>query len=172
MALFEPAFLETMKREGGYANDPDDHGGETYRGVSRKNWPGWAGWALVDKLKARKDFPACLARNTDLQLLVKNFYQRNFWTPVMVAIADQSLANWLFDKAVNCGTSRAYKLLQAALHVDQDGVIGPQSRAAVNAADPVALLAACRDAAKSYYTNLALHDPTQSKFLHGWLARA
>ena len=172
MAQFEPAFAETMKREGGYANDPADHGGETYRGISRNNWRGWDGWPDIDRLKQQKDFPSCLDRNADLQGRVKLFYKRNFWTPVMDEIANQALVNWLFDKGVNMGVQRAYKLMQRALHVDEDGVIGPQTRAQIKQADPVELLAACRIEAKRFYTNLALKDPSQTRFLNGWLARA
>jgi lysozyme family protein len=181
MALFEPAFNELIKHEGGYVNDPDDHGGETYRGISRKNWPGWNGWADVDKIKsghpqvgAIHELPLqkALNSNADLQGRVKEFYRRNFWMPPMEAMSDQALANWLFDKAVNMGVRQAYKLMQRAVHVDEDGVIGLQTMRGINAADPVQLLADCRDQAKRFYVNLALHDPSQTRFLNGWLARA
>ena len=43
MANFDEAFALTMKSEGGYANNPNDTGGETYKGVSRKNHPKWNG---------------------------------------------------------------------------------------------------------------------------------
>jgi lysozyme family protein len=162
-----------MKHEGGYACDPYDHGGETYRGISRKNWQGFPGWPDIDRMKAAgKDFPKCLDLNADLQIKVQDFYFRNFWTPSMEAIQDQDLANWLFDKGVNMGIRQAIKLLQRALNVDADGVIGPQTMVKLNAADPVELLVACRDQARSFYTKLALNDSTQTRFLHGWLARA
>lgn len=180
MAQFLPAFAATMKHEGGYAHDPADRGGETYRGISRNNWPGWNGWPDIDRIVgallaapvSHAAINKALDRNADLQRRVQDFYQRNFWTPVMDDITDQAVANWLFDKGVNMGIRRAYKLMQRALHVDQDGIIGPQTRAAINAADPVQLLADCRGEARRFYTNLALQDPTQSRFLHGWLARA
>ena len=176
MALFEPAFELTMKHEGGYIWDRQDHGGETYMGISRKSWPGWNGWPDIDRIKqitsAVADTSTLLKINADLQGRVRDFYKRNFWTPVMDEINDQELVNWLFDKGVNMGIQRAYKLLQRALVVDEDGVIGPQTKAHINGADPVELLAACRNEAKRFYTNLALRDPTQSRFLHGWLARA
>ena len=35
MAEFETAYYLTNKIEGGYANDQDDKGGETYRGIAR-----------------------------------------------------------------------------------------------------------------------------------------
>ena len=61
MAQFEPAFEKTMKFEGGYANNPADRGGETYRGIARKIWPGWNGWPLVDAAKQKAGFPGNLA---------------------------------------------------------------------------------------------------------------
>jgi lysozyme family protein len=176
MAQFEPAYAEMIKHEGGYVNDPADHGGETYRGISRKNWPGWNGWPDLGRIKQIKSAVATtdmlLNSNADLQGRVKAFYKRNFWTPVMDEIVDQALVNWIFDKGVNMGIRQAYKLLQRALHVDEDGIIGPQTKAHINSADPVQLLADCREEAKRFYTKLALSDPTQTRFLHGWLARA
>ena len=50
MADFNQAFDITMGHEGGYANNKLDTGGETYRGVSRNNWPDWEGWRLIDRL--------------------------------------------------------------------------------------------------------------------------
>lgn len=32
------AISKVLKHEGGYVNDPDDKNGETYKGISRKNW--------------------------------------------------------------------------------------------------------------------------------------
>lgn len=39
MADFDKAHLEVMGNEGGYANNPVDAGGETYKGIARKFWP-------------------------------------------------------------------------------------------------------------------------------------
>jgi lysozyme family protein len=45
------------------------------------------------------------------------------------------LAIVMFDAAVNNGVGRAVRWLQGALGVPEDGVIGPQTRAALQAAD-------------------------------------
>ena len=37
-----------MKHEGGYVFDPDDSGGETYKGVARKFHSKWEGWSKID----------------------------------------------------------------------------------------------------------------------------
>lgn len=172
MAEFIPAFEKTMNHEGGYANNPHDHGGETYRGISRKNWQGWDGWQQIDREKQAKGFPACLDTNADLQRRVREFYRRNFWTPTMADIIDQQIADWLFDKAVNMGISQANKLLQRALGVDDDGIMGPVTMNAINRYDQKELLDRCRGVARAHYIYLAQKDPSQERFLKGWLARA
>lgn len=72
MAEFKPAFEQTIAHEGGYMNDPDDPGGETYKGVARKYWPKWLGWHIIDLLKRQAGFPANMDTNQELQPLTQN----------------------------------------------------------------------------------------------------
>ena len=51
MANFDIEFEKLILAEGGYVNDHDDAGGETYLGISRKNNPNWSGWKLIDSIK-------------------------------------------------------------------------------------------------------------------------
>ena len=60
MADFTQAFQLMIVHEGGYVNDPDDPGGETYKGVARKIFSKWDGWTKVDTLKRQANFPANL----------------------------------------------------------------------------------------------------------------
>ena len=53
MALFTPAFTLSKINEGGWVNDPNDIGGETYRGISRKFNPKWNGWSVIDEMKKK-----------------------------------------------------------------------------------------------------------------------
>lgn len=57
MADFNKAHLEVMGNEGGYANNPADSGGETYKGIARKFHPAWPGWKMVDDLKRSLPVP-------------------------------------------------------------------------------------------------------------------
>ena len=57
MADFKKALTETLRHEGGYVNDPKDPGGETYKGISRKNHPDWEGWNIIDEKKILSSFP-------------------------------------------------------------------------------------------------------------------
>jgi len=58
MAEFNIALQKTLAHEGGYSNDPNDMGGETYKGISRASHSVWKGWAIVDKYKKLSGFPA------------------------------------------------------------------------------------------------------------------
>lgn len=174
MADFEQAFQVMIKNEGfpGYVNDPDDHGGETIAGISRNNWPGASVWPLVDALKARKDFPQCLKNSAELMPLVKDFYRRNFWHVDFTSLKSQELATWLFDKRVNMGLKRPIQFLQRALALTDDGIFGPLTLNGANNYEPqVNLLEEVRGQAREFYNHLAANDPTQQKFLKGWLAR-
>ena len=91
---FETAYKQTKKFEGGYVNDPVDRGGETFRGISRNNHPGWPGWPFIDGAKAEAwslgcSSPNALAGFIDsrfqgdavMDKLVRDFYKANFWDP-------------------------------------------------------------------------------------------
>ena len=82
MAQFEPAFQKTMKFEGGYVNDPDDRGGETYRGISRKHHPDWPGWGILKKAEENRYNIERRISDDALQAAVREFYQAEFWAPL------------------------------------------------------------------------------------------
>src|SRR5690606_25383140 len=89
----------------------------------------------------------------------------------------QAVATKTLDLAVNMGRVPAVKLLQRALcvaghPVDVDGVIGPQTIGAVNAADPDLLLELYRVQAARYYHDLVDRRPDLAVFERGWLRRA
>jgi lysozyme family protein len=65
------------------------------------------------------------------------------------------------------GAFRAAKILQAALGVTADGVIGRATIAAATAADPVELLESFSLGKEAFYQSL----PTFSTFGKGWLNR-
>ena len=49
MADFEKAFNKIIANEGGYVNDKDDKGGETFMGITRKNHPTIYLWEVIDR---------------------------------------------------------------------------------------------------------------------------
>jgi lysozyme family protein len=92
-------------------------------------------------------------------------------------INDENIAIKLFDLAVHAGIPQAVKLIQRALRaagypVIEDSLIGPITLAAINKADPTDLLAALKSEAAGYYRLIATANPSQQKFIEGWLNRA
>lgn len=191
MAEFKIAFDETMLHEGGYVNDPDDTGGETYRGIARKYHPDWPGWGRINqyKLQFPGEFPKQLDDDEDLQKQVEDFYRELFWKPVRgESLSDQSLANELFDTGVNQGVGAAIRSWQDALNllnrngkdypeIEVDGIASEQTLATTdrflerNRNQPDRLLKVLNLMQGSRYLELARKNPVQRKFLHGWLNR-
>lgn len=173
MADFLTSFNISMKAEGGYANNPLDNGGETYKGVARKFNPQWSGWQIIDTVKATHpaNLNAALGQNAGLQTAIQLFYENNYWNPNSTgAINDQQIANQVFDTAVNCGTGTA-KFLQQAAGVTVDRVIGPGTLQAVNSADAQMLYDKFIALRKQYYLNIVAGNPSQKVFENSWFSR-
>jgi len=175
VADFQPAVQNTEIWEGGYANSPSDSGGETYRGISRVNFPNWSGWTLIDAAKNAPLFPRSLDANSVLQAAVVSFYQTNFWH--YNGINSQAIANKVFDLCVNMGSHHGITITQLALNslgvtVRPDGVYGPGTEAAINATPPGSLLPSMKLQAEKYYEAIVVSHPEDSKFLADWIRRA
>lgn len=190
MAEFLTAHRLTMGEEGGYAFNPDDEGGETYKGCARKFWGHLPLWKIIDhhlsKLPPRPKYSwregspyrawvarvnAVLAADQNLQEKILTFYRIVFWAENrLMDIRDQRVANWLYDHAMN-GGGRGIAWMQTAAGVKADGDIGPKTIAAINAADPVAILGRAEDEAAIYRLQRANEKPSQIGHLPSWLKR-
>ncbi|MBI9055515.1 MAG: hypothetical protein JEY96_16955 [Bacteroidales bacterium] len=186
MANFELAHKKTLLIEGGYVNDPNDRGGETYRGISRKFHPNWQGWEYIDELKRNG---GNIPRNTILQIpelenLVNEFYKVKFWDVNRLDyIESQEIAEEIFDTGVNMGVKTASKMLQSALNLLNrnerdfkdlvvDGAIGRITLSIVNAInDYRPLLKTLNGLQFTRYVNICKSRPDQEKFFIGWLKR-
>lgn len=173
MADFDTAWAALEHDEGGYSNNPADPGGETYAGISRRYWPNWLGWQIVDRLKP--DAKA-LKGDMDLEELVKSFYKSNFWK--FDQVTDQYIANKLLSEEVNLGSGNGVKCLQRALGFVLsgpfvvDGAWGPNTQDALTEAlewHSEQLKAELRAQIAYRY---AVKSGAQSGFLLGWLRRA
>ena len=173
MASFKTAFPLLLAHEGGYVKDPDDPGGETYRGVARKIWPRWEGWDTLDYLKTQSGFPSNLDNNSVLQDLIHDFYKNNFWDRIKgEQIKDQEVANSIFDFAVNAGVRTSSGLAQMVVGADTDGIIGPKTLEKLNIFDSDHFLAAFTVAKIARYVSIIKKRPTSRKYLYGWVRRA
>lgn len=173
MAEFTPAFQLMIAHEGGYVNDPDDPGGETYKGIARKMHSKWSGWTIIDMLKRQPGFPANLDKDTDLQSDISDFYRVTFWDPMRGdLIKSQEVATSIFDFGVNAGLSTSASLAQMVVGAKADGVIGQKSVEALNGFDTEHFLAAFTVAKIARYVNIVKKRPTSRKYFYGWVLRA
>lgn len=141
-----------MRHEGAYSNHPNDPGGATMWGiteaVARKH--GYAG-------DMRK-----LPRET-----AKAIYRESYWSAARADEFHPSIAFQVFDAAVNHGTGNAIRLLQRAVNVIDDGIVGPATLAAVQLADPADVLMRFNAERLDFYTGLG----TWQSFGRGWARR-
>ena len=156
---FERLIGFVLAHEGGYVNDPTDPGGETKYGISKRSYP-------------RLDIKNLTIEDA------KGIYYQDWWLPLKCPqIHDDKVAQKYLDTCVNTGKGTGTKILQRALQmigyrITVDGAIGPKTLAAVNAADPQALLVAMRQQQKAHYEQLIQKNPKLEKFRRGWMARA
>ncbi|MDD3488327.1 MAG: glycosyl hydrolase 108 family protein [Paludibacter sp.] len=173
MAKFNLALLKVLSHEGGYVNDPDDLGGETYKGIARNSHSSWSGWQIIDKSKKDKSFPVKIVNDVNLQQLVEQFYFELFWQPLKAdQIQNQTSAESVFDFAVNSGLSTSVRLVQSIAGTKIDGIIGAQTLNKINSIDFGYFQAALTVAKIEYYMNIIRRRPTSKKFLLGWISRS
>ena len=121
---FDAAFDLLLKHEGGYSDHAADPGGKTRYGITE---------AVAREVGYRGDM-----RELPLDL-AKRIYKDKYWDTVKAEQLPAAVRYPVFDAAVNSGPGQSVKWLQRALGVKDDGVIGPQTMAAANAANPDAL---------------------------------
>lgn len=118
MSYFDSAFDKLIKNEGGYVNDPNDAGGETYLGISRKYHPNHFMWEkfvdpVVKKYKKTSIINRELKSNDDLTNYIKDIYKEEYWDALNLdSCKNRKLAFQLFDSAVNIGVDATKKLFK------------------------------------------------------------
>jgi lysozyme family protein len=148
VTTFDLAVDEVLRHEGGYANDPNDTGGETRWGISKAAYP------LLDI--------AALTRDEAIAI-----YRRDYWDRLRGDELPPALALLVFDAGVHMGRLRAVSLLQEVLGVEVDGIIGPVTLQAARAAPlPDVLTDYCARRAL-VYTSLT----SWTFFGRGWMRR-
>lgn len=112
MDIFKTALELILKHEGGYVNHPDDPGGETKYGISKRAYP-----------------------DVDIKGLTVEeageIYYKDYWCKVGCDDLPEPVALMVFDAAVNMGIRRASKQLQRQAAAKPDGVVGPMTIKAV-----------------------------------------
>jgi lysozyme family protein len=196
MDIYHIVYKRTMQHEGGYANDPDDYGLETYRGISRRFHPNNPIWEYIDNYKKEHGE---IPHNTyfpELEDQIEEFYKKTYWDKLGIdkilkmANSEQSivwLARHLFDYGVNAGTARAATDLQRALNVlnnngtlwkdiSVDGGIGPVTlktlKKVMKYSQRMKLLESSLLILRGYhYIKIMESRTSQEKYAYTWLNR-
>ena len=163
---FEKSMETLLTHEGGYSNDPKDHGGETFRGIARRWFPKWEGWRIIDKHTNKE----ALINDPEVTSLVYEFYKKYFWDRLHASeIESEFTADLLFNLSVNIGKRTVIKKAQRVAGVKADGIIGPVTIAAINNTDTDKFVYHFLLEVIELYVQLG---KTQPHYLRGWMNRA
>ncbi len=153
---WDEALRHILKYEGGYVNHPDDPGGMTNLGVTKRVWEEWTGDPATEA-----DMRALTPE------MVGPLYKTRYWDAVRADDLPSGVDLCVFDAAVNAGVGRASKFLQQAVGVTADGQIGPKTVEATTAKPADEVVAKFCDLREAHYKSL----PTFATFGKGWMRR-
>lgn len=147
---FNSVFVNIIGTEGGYVNSPNDPGGETKYGISKRSYPD------LD------------IKNLTLEK-AKEIYWYDFWMKLRLDMIAPSLDEFIFDFAVNSGVGTVARMIQRAIGVLPDGIIGERTVAALKSCDGMAL-------ARLLFVERAIifakaKENVFQENSHGWYAR-
>lgn len=125
MANFKESFDKVILAEGGYVNDPDDAGGETYLGISRVNHPYSKMWDIIDSIKkdyGTKNINNRLKQDARLIKEAEHIYKSKYWDVLYLdEVPSQRIAHQLFDDAVNRGVGSAIRVAEHVMGMTPTG---------------------------------------------------
>lgn len=157
---FERSFDRTMGSEGGFQNKSSDRGNWTTGVVGR------------GELKGTKfgisamSYPHLDIKNLTLEQ-AKGIYYQDWWLELGMDLFKPALSYQMFDAAMNHGMGNATRMLQRAVRMLDDGVIGPRTRAAVDAMPLEDLLARFLSQRLRFMTQIG----TWKDYGKGWAVR-
>lgn len=158
--MTDQAFQLLMRHEGGFSQDPNDHGGATNMGVTIATLSAYLGRAAsVEEVRG-------LTQDT-----AKAIYSQFYWNPLNLdQIESPRLQTAIFDQGVLNGTRTAAERIQSVVGVKVDGEIGPITIKAINQFD-VSILTRFVCNMQLRYVSICLNDESQMRFLEGWMRR-
>ncbi len=154
---FAQALQHILKLEGGYVDDPRDPGGATNYGITQRTYDAW---------RASQGLLPRDVRQIEEREVAEIYFER-YWKACRCEELPPPLDVLVFDAAVNQGPATAVRMLQQVLGVKADGVVGPQTLRAVQAADLDEIVPLYLAERALRYIRLAHFD----RFGRGWLKR-
>lgn len=159
-ANFPRCLDAVFKAEGIFSNDPGDPGGATKYGITRATLARWRGHpvTVADVMAMEMDEARAI-------------YRAYYWIVVRAGELPSGVDLVVFDVAVNSGPGRAVKMMQRAVAVTADGIFGPMTMRAIAAMPAANIVIALDGIRRKFYRGLVARDPSQSRFIKGWLNR-
>ena len=137
-----------LKHEGGYVNDPNDPGGETKYGISKRAYP-----KLDIKRLTKKE--------------ARKIYKKDYWDKIKADRLPPQVRLAAFDFAVNSGVYRSISLIQKVAKVKRDGVLGPKTLKQISLMNPAKLAETfLKERTYFYFRNKNFH-----LYGKGWMKR-
>jgi len=155
---FKDHIRKTLHHEGGYVNDPNDPGGETNFGISKRAHP-----------------------EVDMKTLTEEeaieIYKRDYWDKNKVGKLPSDLQGIYFDMCVNFGAYGAAKVLQRAANsknnkdnqIKVDCQVGPNTLKAIKKVEPERL----RSERTLHFARIVIKNHLKfHRYWYGWFKRA
>jgi len=164
-SVFKMALEYTFINEGGFSNVKEDKGGPTKYGITIHDLQKWRG----------KTLSADDVRNMTQQEAEK-IYEAWYWRPMHLdRITDQNVAIALFDRAVLNGLTGVSRHVRVVCGEAEKGY-GDKANFdelidEVNSMNPVKFVMFLADRCDSKHRATVAADPSQARFLRGWLNR-
>ncbi len=167
MANIDKLIPHILKWEGGakFTNDPLDRGGATKYGITLNT-------LISIHYDVNKDGKVSVDDVKALQLDdFKKILKSQYWDKWQAdKINNQSLANLLVDWLWGSG-KWGIIIPQRLLGVPADGVVGEKTINALNSANQRYIYNKVWQARKEFYEKIVKNNPSQKKWLKGWLNR-
>ena len=160
MSNFDKCLQIILHHEGGYVNHPEDPGGMTNLGVTKRVYEDWVGYAVSEHT---------MQHLTEED--VAPIYKKNYWDRIKGDDLPEGLNLCVFDFGVNAGTGRATKYLQTMIGTIVDGGIGPMT---IRALDEHVSLIGLQETIEQYQENRQRYYErlkTFKTFGRGWTRR-
>lgn len=156
----DSAYKRATKK--GFVNDPNDNGGATMVGITIGTYRSYCRYkgTKTPTVQDLKNVPYKVWRD-----IVYTMYWNKWKADTIV---DQSVANMVVDWMWHSGAS-TIKKVQALLGVTADGIVGPKTITALNNAKDINTK--IYNARKAYFEAIVKRNPSQKKWLKGWMNR-
>ena len=146
-------FIErVLAHEGSYVNHPNDPGGET-------------NWGVTKRTAQENGYTGSMRAMTRAQAI--EIYKKAFWERYRCGEMPYAISFQFFDACVNHGYGNAARMLQRAVGAVDDGVIGNKSMDAIHAMPENDVLMRFNCERLKFYTKLS----NFKTFGKGWVNR-